>query len=83
MEPGQVTLAGLCAYLGYMDRDTVLVLVETRFLPAPSNGHPPSGTRARWDLASVDKALDAAAKGRRASADLTLYGRQSRKRWPT
>jgi hypothetical protein len=54
-----MTLSELAAYLGHMDPDQIVALVEAGDLPAPIMRVQPTCRLARWNQNAVDQALDA------------------------
>jgi hypothetical protein len=54
-----LNLSELAAYLGHMEPDQIVALVEAGDLPAPIMRVQPTCRLARWNRNAVDEALDA------------------------
>jgi hypothetical protein len=64
-----VTLAELCAYLGYASPEEVSAYIEAGTLPSPRGWFGVLDPGARWDKAQVDQALDDARDGSQTAPD--------------
>ena len=57
--PITMSLSELSSYLGHMEDDQIVTLVQAGDLPAPIMRVQPTCRLARWDKNAIDQALDA------------------------
>ena len=67
--PGKMKLSDLIIYLGHMEADQIIALVQAGDLPSPIMGVKPTCRLALWDQAAVDRALDATRARKMAKED--------------